>query len=180
MKLVTKRLILRNLKLKDAKDLAKNANDKTIGDFTATVPYPYGLKDAKWFINECIKKSKEKPRDKYEFGIELKKDGRIIGVIGIFNIDNINEKAEVGYWIGKKYRKLGLMFEAERKILNFAFKRLKINKMYGDSRIENKGSNKLFKKFGFRKIGTKEEEFIKKGKKMDVYAWELLKKHYNR
>lgn len=44
---------------------------------------------------------------------------------------------------------------------------------------ENTGSNKLFKKFGFRKIGILKEELIKNGKKKDAYYWELLKRDYN-
>lgn len=178
MKLVTKRLILRDLTIKDVRDLAENANDKFIWYFTERIPFPYSLKDAKWFINKCVKDSRKKPRENYELGIELKDKKRVIGCIGIFKIDRMHKKAEVGYWIGKKYRKMGLMYEAEKSILDFAFNKLKLNKIWGDAMIENKGSNLLFKKFGFRKIGIKKEEHIKNGKKKHAYAWELLKKDY--
>jgi RimJ/RimL family protein N-acetyltransferase len=46
--------------------------------------------------------------------------------------------------------------------------------------VENEGSNALFKKFGFRKIGIGKDELIKNGKKKDVYIWELLKSNYKK
>jgi len=180
MKIKTKRLILRDLTIKDAKNLAENANDKSVWYFTEHIPSPYKLKDAKWFINNCIKKSNEKPRTSYELGIELKDEKRIIGCMGIFKVDKEHKRAGIGYWIGKKYRKKGLMSEAEKAILDFAFGKLKLNKVWGDALVENKGSNKLFKKFGFRKIGIKKEDIIKKGRKKHVYTWELLKKDYKK
>lgn len=180
MKIKTNRLVIRDFTIKDAKYLMENANDKSVWHFTANVPSPYRLKDAKWFINKCVKQSKKKPRESYALGIELKKEKRIIGCIGIFKVDRINKKAGIGYWIGKKYRKQGLTSEAERAMLNFAFNKLKLNKIYGDAIVENNISNKLFKKFGFRKIGVKREDIIKKGRKKDCYAWELLKKGYKK
>tara|TARA_Y100000034_G_scaffold134449_1_gene202931 strand:+ start:884 stop:1432 length:549 start_codon:yes stop_codon:yes gene_type:complete len=180
MRLITKRLILRDFTIKDAKNLAENANDKSIWYFTENIPSPYKLKDAKWFINKCVKKSKEKPRTSYELGIELKDEKRIIGCISIFKVDRIHKRAGIGYWIGKKYRKLGLVSESEKAVLDFAFNKLKLNKIWGDAMVENKGSNMLFKNFGFRKIGIKKEDLIKKGKKKHVYTWELLKKDYKR
>ena len=74
------------------------------------------------------------------------------------------------------------MSEAEEAILDFAFNKLKLNKIYGDAVIENKASNRLFKKFKFGKVGILKEELIKNNrklkifnKKLDGYRWELLK-----
>ena len=70
---------------------------------------------------------------------------------------------------------MGIISEAEEAILNFGFSKLKLNKIYGKAMIKNDGSNKLFEKFGFRKVGVLKEELIKKREKKDVYQWELLK-----
>ncbi len=178
MKLITKRLVLRDVTLKDAESIAENANDKLNWYYTESMPYPYLLKDAKKFIKSCMKKQKGKSRKDYNFGISLKPGKEIIGMISLFRINRMHKTAGIGYWIGKNYRKLGLMSEAERAVLNFAFNKLKLNKIKGEAITENKGSNGLFKKFGFRKIGILREELIKKGNKKDAYSWELLKKNY--
>ncbi|MBI2042973.1 GNAT family N-acetyltransferase [Candidatus Pacearchaeota archaeon] len=165
--------------MKDAKDIAENANDKEIGNFT-TVPYPYSIKNAGEFIKKKILDKKKKPRETYAFGITIKDKNKIIGVIGLANIDKNNKKAEIGYWIGKKYRKQGIVSEAEKTVLDFGFNKLKLNKIFGKAMPENMGSNKLFKKFKFRKVGLLKEDFIKNGKKKDGYLWELLKSGYKR
>ena len=174
MKLVTKRLILRDVFTKDAGDIAENANDKEIGNFT-TVPYPYTIKNAKLFVKKNNSDKKKKPRKEYGFGITLKGKNRVIGLISLMKVSNVDKKAEIGYWLGKKYRKQGVLSEAEKAILNFGFNKLKLNKIYGKALTKNTGSNKLFKKFKFRKIGLLKEDVIKKGNKKDMYYWELLK-----
>lgn len=187
MKLVTKRLILRDLTLKDAKDVAKNAHDFDVWYYTSQIPYPYKLKDAKKWIKSLQKKRKEKLRNSYEFGIELKSEKKVIGAIGVTNINKQHRKACIGYWLGERYRKKGIISEAEKAILDFAFNKLKLNKLYGQAILGNEGSNKLFKKFGFRKIGIEKEELIKdnkklgiKNKKVDCGRWELLKKDWKK
>src|SRR3989338_1958470 len=178
MKIATKRLIIRDIKMKDAKSIAENANNREVWYFTEHIPYPYKLKDAKEFIKRQIKNSKEKPRKSYEFGIELKPEKQVIGLIGLFDISREHKKGGIGYWLGKRYRNQGIVSEAEKAVLGFAFNKLKLNKVHGDAMISNKASNRLFKKFGFRKVGILKEELIKKGKKLDGFRWELLKKNY--
>jgi RimJ/RimL family protein N-acetyltransferase len=173
--------------MKDGEDITENAHDIDIWYFTSSVPFPYTIRNAKEWIKMCKKEGKEKPRKNYTFGIELKESRKIIGSIGLHRIDKINKKAGIGYWLGKKYRKKGIVSEAEKAILDFAFKKLKLNKVYGEAAIENKASNKLFKKFKFRKVGIEKEELIKnnkklgiKNKKVDAYRWELLRKNWRK
>ena len=176
--LKTKRLVLRDLVADDAKSIAENANDRDIWYFTAEIPYPYKLKDAKWFINKCQKDAKQKPRKNYELGITLKSEKRVIGIIGLIKVNREHKKVVIGYWLGKKYWRRGIMTESEKAVLNFAFNKLKINKISGEALIENKASNILFKKFGFRRVGILKEELVKNGKKVDMYRYELLKKQH--
>ncbi len=180
MKLETKRLILREINMKDVKDIVENANDYDVWYFTESIPYPYNLKDAKFFVNKCKREQKEKVRKSYNFGITIKGNNKVIGLMGLFHINKLHKHAEIGYWIGKKYRRQGIVSEAEGAILNFAFNKLKLNKVHGKAMTENAGSNKLFKKFGFRKVGILKEELIKNGKKKDGYQWELLKGDYKK
>jgi len=180
MKIITERLILRDITMKDAKSIAENANDKLNWYYTESMPYPYTLRNAKDFIKDCLKKQKVKPRKDYDFGISLKSEKKIIGMISLFKVNRMHKKTGIGYWIGKNYRKLGIVSEAEKVVLYFAFNKLKLNRIKGEAMVENEGSNALFKKFGFRLIGIEREDLIKKGKKKDAYSWELLKKNYKK
>ncbi len=166
--------------MKDARSIAENAHDRLNWYYTEGMPFPYSLEDAKKHIKNCIKKQKKKPRKDYDFGIFLKSEKKVVGMISLFHVDRMHKKAGIGYWIGKKYRKLGFISEAEKTILEFAFRKLNLNKISGEAMVENEGSNALFKKFGFRKVGIEKEELIKKGKKKDAYLWELLKCDYKK
>jgi hypothetical protein len=53
MILTTKHLILRQPKIKDAKDIIEGINNLNISKWLLVVPYPYTMKDARWYINHC-------------------------------------------------------------------------------------------------------------------------------
>ena len=55
MKIETERLILRNAKRTDWKDIVDNINDLEVSKNLAQVPYPYKKKDAINWVNHLIK-----------------------------------------------------------------------------------------------------------------------------
>jgi hypothetical protein len=73
MKLKTKRLILRDLEKVDENDLVKAVNNLNVTRYFLVVPYPYSRKDGEWFVNHCKEKAKEKPRENYEWGLNLRR-----------------------------------------------------------------------------------------------------------
>lgn len=180
MKLVTKRLILRPIAKKDAKDLLENLNNIKVSRYLLKVSYPYRLKDAKSWIDYCFKESKEKPRKAYDFAIELKAEKKQIGGIGLGNVDKFQGSAEVGYWLGEKYWNQGMASEALKTIMDFAFKRLNLRRLEAGVCVENKASARLLEKFGFKKEGLMMEAHRSKatGKIHSHYFYGLLKKNY--
>jgi len=66
-----------------------------IAKWTLYVPYPYQLTDAQEFIKKCITTRKTSPTFCIDFGITIK--DKVIGVIGVVNIDKFYNKAEIGY-----------------------------------------------------------------------------------
>lgn len=144
------------------------------------VPYPYNLKDAKSWIKYTKGKWRKKNKDDYTFGIELKEEKKFIGGIGLHKINKFHGKAEVGYWIGKKYWKERYGSEALKSILDFAFRKLKLRRIEAGIYVGNAPSRKLFEKFGAKKGGIK-RNFCRcratKGIK-DEYIYGLLREEY--
>src|SRR3989344_2131854 len=103
MKIATKRLVLRELKKTDAKDIQKNANNIEIARWIPLFPHPYSLKDAKSYIKMCIDHKKKRPRKVYDFGITLKSEVKIMGMISISKIDRFQGTGTIGYWLGESY-----------------------------------------------------------------------------
>jgi len=182
MNLTTKRLILRDLKLSDNKDIQNNVNNLKISKYLLVVPYPYSLKDAEWFIKDTIRKSKRKKRVSYQLGVEYKNNKGIIGVIGLTSIDNLNGTAKIGYWLGEKHWRNGVMSEAVSEIINFAFKKLRLRKISVDAFIHNKASNGLLKKLGFKKEGVLRKHYLCKAtnKIQDANLYGLLKSEWRK
>ena len=182
MKLETERLILRDVNKKDIKDIQKNINDLDVSKWLLVVPYPYKLKDAKWWVNHCQESYKKKKRDKYSFGIELKEEKRLIGGISLDKIDKFQNNANIGYWIGKDYWKCGYGSEALNEILKFAFNKLKLRRINAGVFVGNSSSGKLLEKFGAKLEGVKRKGVRCKanGKIGDELFYGLLKSEWRK
>ncbi|MBI2499743.1 GNAT family N-acetyltransferase [Candidatus Woesearchaeota archaeon] len=182
MKIGTKRLVLRRIEKKDIPDLIQNINNLKVSRYLLAVPYPYTLKDAKWWIAHCKETEKEKPRKSYSFNIESKAIKKIVGGIGLIHVDSSQGIAEVGYWLGEKYWRQGIMSEALNAILNLAFEKLKLRRINLLAFKENKASNALARNFGFKYEGRKRKAAIAKstGKIYDENIYGLLKEEWKR
>jgi RimJ/RimL family protein N-acetyltransferase len=180
MKLTTKRLVLRPLKNSDKKSIVENINDLDVTKWLLVVPHPYTSKDAKDWIKHNKMKWKKKKKDDYSFGVELKEERRIIGGIGIHKIDKFQGKADIGYWLGKKYWGQKYGSEALKAILDFTFKKLKLRRIEAGVFVGNRSSERLLEKFGAKREGMKRKACrCKADKKIkDEYIYGLLKEEY--
>ena len=176
MQLETSRLIIRDLKENDAKEFAKQGNDKEINYFNWYLPFPLTLEKAKKII---LKRSVEQKGHRwlYELGIFLKETGGFVGIVSLYDVSKPDNKAKIGYWVGKDFRKRGYAEEAVKTMIEFAFQELKLNKISAKTMEDNRNSNSLLEKIGFRKIGVSKWDKIIEGKKHDVFEWELLNKY---
>lgn len=178
LKLEGKRVLLRPLEEKDAKSLQENINDPDIYKYTLTIPHPYEMSHAEWWINHTQERIKEKKA--YELGIELKETGNIIGGMGICHIDPAHDSAEVGYWLGKKYWGKGITTEALDLLMNFAFNELKLHRLHANTFIDNIGSQKVLEKSGFAKEGRRKEAIKKDGKYYDDFLFGIVADAYKK
>jgi RimJ/RimL family protein N-acetyltransferase len=179
MKLETERLILREPRMSDWKDMVEGLNDLNISKYLLKVSYPYKEKDAKNWIKECIKKSKDK--EKYHLSIELKSEKKIIGGISL-EIDKHNKIGKTGSWINRKYQRKGYITEAKIAINNFAFNKLNLRKLETSVFRFNKASNTTQKKVGYISEGRKRKHAICKatGKIHDENMYGLMKENWKK
>lgn len=180
MRLVTSRLIIREFKPEDVIDLARNINNLNVSRYMAVIPYPYKLKDAKWWVNECSKKRTKKPRTHYDLGIELKSEQRLIGGIGLEDVNMKNSTAELGYWLGEPYWRNRYMTEAAKAMLDFAFNKLYLRRIEIPTFVENKASTALALKLGAKHEGIKRQavKALSTGKIHNTNILRVLKKDY--
>lgn len=85
-------------------------------------------------------------------------------------------RAEFAYWLVPAAWGRGLMTEACREVMRFAFEDLGLNKLVVSHFGVNDASRTLIERLGFRKIGIEEREFKKDGVWFDHVMYELLAK----
>jgi len=175
MELKTERLTLREFDKNDLKNLVVLANNLNVSKYLEKVPYPYTESDGKWFINKSLTDSREKPRQNYELVIEY--ENNLVGIIGLTSIDDFNESATLGYWLGEDYWKKGIMFEAAKEIIRFALEDLNLRRIDVEADTNNEASNNLIKKLGFEYEGLRKQytKIKATGKIGDTNIYGLLK-----
>ncbi len=181
MRLETERLILREPKISDWKDLVEGLNNREIAIYM-NVPFPYKQKNAFEWINKKIKESKEKDKQGHSFVIELKSEKKVIGGMSIESIRKIDKTAKTGSWISKKYQRRGYMTEAKIAANEFAFNKLKLRKLKSGVVTLNKASNATQRAIGYKLEGVLKKELIGRADKKiyDSNLYGLLKEDWEK
>jgi len=141
----TERLFLRAPNLNDAKPMQVLANNKTIHEFLARLPYPFTDAHALDFINNIARREEE-----HSYAI-INKGADLIGIISLHVTRD--KTPELGYWLGEPFWGMGFATEAVNGVLRAALNS-GINKIYAHAIEENTGSIKVLKKAGFEEIST--------------------------
>ncbi len=177
-KLTTTRLVIRTLTLKDAPIIRKLAGDVDVAKTTSTIPHPYKKGMAEKFIKSTLEKQKE--GKSIELAITLKETGEFLGMVGL-KIDKNNDRAEIGYWIGKPFWNKGYCSEASLAIVEFGFKKLKLNKIVGRFMPHNIASGKIIKeKLGMEHEGLLKQHVKRFGKYYDLETCGILRKDWEK
>ena len=146
---------LRELSMDDASTII-NLMSYEIAKYLYEVPYLYKIDDALNFINSSYKNFIL--QNGITFGIEYKVTSYSIqllaGTIDIKDIDYVNKKANIGYWIGKQYQGKGIATECVNLVVNYAFDELKLKEISAYIFPDNNSSIRVLEKNGFEK--TKE------------------------
>ena len=100
---------------------------------------------------------------------------KLLGNCGLLHVDLVNRTAEFGIFIGdKEYRGKGIGEEATRLILDFGFNAINLHHIWLRAFSFNKNAIGLYKKIGFKIIGTKRESRIIGDKKIDEILMDIL------
>ena len=95
----------------------------------------------------------------YQWGVERKEDGRLIGTCTLFHVDARNMRAELGYCLGSAYWKAGYMREALTALIDFSFGTLKLRRLEADVDPRNENSMRILDKLGFQREGLLRERW---------------------
>lgn len=148
-KLIGERIVLK--RTLPSLDLAKNmfeVIDKNRAHLASWMEWEKFTKKIEDTYRYLIEKEKEENEGKkLEYGIYVNKE--YVGKIGIFDIDQKNKLAEIGYWISKDFTKKGYMTEAVKLLEKEFFENFKLNRIQIKCDEKNLASAGVVKKCGY-------------------------------
>jgi len=175
--LETDRLYLRKLSINDKNAIFDYASDPQIDKYVGW-DYHKSLDDSLEFLDSIVKKyENNEPSD---WGIIEKDSDKLVGTIGIFNLNGVHKYIEVGYALSRQYWNKGIMTEALGKVIRFCFEDIGVNRIEANCFTGNKASARVLEKCGFVHEGLLREKFYTKGRFNDVHLFSLLKKEWKK
>uniref|UniRef100_UPI004056EB02 GNAT family N-acetyltransferase n=1 Tax=Acetatifactor sp. TaxID=1872090 RepID=UPI004056EB02 len=154
--LETERLILRRYRMQDADDMFANwVTDSEVARFWDWETHKeIGTTQAllKQWINEYEK------FDYYHWIIVCKSNMQAIGYIYLNAIDDSNCSAEVHYLLSRAYWNQGIMSEACKRVIEFAFHDVGFRKIHSYHHCDNPASGRVMQKCGMTFIRAESRE----------------------
>jgi [ribosomal protein S5]-alanine N-acetyltransferase len=144
----TLRLVLRRFEEKDAKAMFRNwAGDPEVCKYLSWGPHSNEEISRKrvliWINNYVMDNS-------YLWALELKRTGEAVGSISVEIADDRTGTCEVGYCLGRKYWKQGLMTEALLAIQHYLFYEIGYQTIRAKHDVLNIASGRVMQKAGMK------------------------------
>lgn len=169
----SKDIHIRILEETDIVQTTKWMNDPEISDIMGYLPVNTLNDQLSWF------KDQSKDKSRYVFAICDNNDGLQIGNVGLGNIDYINRHCMFNIFIVKRdNRSRGLGSQATNLALEFAFRRLNMNKVYLRTSERFIEANLMYKGLGFVQEGVMRQHYYTDGKYEDKIIYSILRTEY--
>jgi ribosomal-protein-alanine N-acetyltransferase len=156
--LITERLQLRQMKLSDCAEVLDLRSDETLNQYISR-PKSRQITDedgSKAFIESINEKIS---RNEIVFwSITLKTSPKTIGTICLWNFNDADSTAEIGYDLGLSYQQKGIMNEALDGVIQYGFSDLKLAKIVAFTHGGNAPSRKLLIRNGFKLDAARTDE----------------------
>jgi RimJ/RimL family protein N-acetyltransferase len=180
-KFETGRLILREITLRDAGSYQRHFNDyAVISQLAAAVPWPYPDSGAEDFIRTVIIPQQgqgipQQGQGRWFWGIFLKENpDEMIGGVDLWRKGSPENR---GFWLGKKFWGHGIMTEAVKPIMDYAFDHLGFEMLVFSNALGNSKSRRIKEKTGARLVGTRPAKFVS-SEYTEAETWELTKREW--
>ncbi|MEZ5286102.1 MAG: GNAT family protein [Vicinamibacterales bacterium] len=163
-------LVLRELRVEDAPNLAGLLTAENVAKFLA--PPPRTASGVRRFVRWTHRKRAE---GRYLcFGIVPAGSEHAVGFFQIRSTDGGFETAEWGFVLGRPYWGSGLFVEGAHLLLRFAFDTLGVRRLEARAVAENGRANGALRKLGAVEEGVLREAITIEGREYDMTMWSIL------
>ena len=145
----THRLILRPFRLEDAEDMFSGwASDPEVTRFLTWPPHK-SADLTRMLLEDWVPRYEN--GDYFNWAIELKETGRVIGNISVVSLNEYIEAGDIGYCMSRAYWGRGIMPEALRAVMDYLFDTVKLSRITASHDVNNPNSGRVMAKAGMKK-----------------------------
>lgn len=173
--LETPRFQLRKLSVSDAEDFFEFASDDALTEHVAWEVHR-SLEDTRTFLSAVEQRCES--RISYNWAIVERASGKVIGRVSMFEVDEDNDIAEIGYAVGRAHWGQGVATEAGKELIKFGFEDMGLNRIEARCNSENFPSEKVMQRLGMTFEGIIREELKIRNEYKSQKLYSILRSEY--
>jgi len=132
----------------------------------------YGPEDARLWLAHCAQQWAS-GRDR-EFAVDDAQSGKLIGSVGISQINTIHHFGNLAYWTAAAHCNRGVASRAARLALEFAFENMGLTRVEVVVRTDNVASQRVAQNIGARLEGTARNRIFFKDSPLDALMYSVV------
>jgi ribosomal-protein-alanine N-acetyltransferase len=169
--ITTERLILRKATLDDAPEILFLRSDPRVLKYIDRAP-AQSIDEAINWLQVVIDASDNNIG--ISWNITLKGADKTIGNIALWRLIKEHYRAEIGYVLHPDHHGKGIMDEAMKAVIDYAFKTMKLHSIEANTNPENKASQNVLERNGFVREAYFREDYYYNGKFLDSAIYCLV------
>ncbi|MCA9876189.1 MAG: GNAT family N-acetyltransferase [Thermomicrobiales bacterium] len=141
---------------------------------------PRTPEESRAYVLGASESVQETPRTTYDLAVALPGDDRVIGRCGLGITDEAQREAVLWYTLHPDAWGHGFTTEAARAVVDFAFRELRLHRVWAECDPRNVGSWRVLEKIGLRREGHLIENVWLKGEWCDSLLYAVLDREWLR
>ena len=170
--LETDRLVLRQLSVRDKNDMFEYAHKPEITEYLLWYEHESVAFTAKYLK---YLQSQYRRGEYFDWALVNKAQNKMIGTCGFVSFDTSNNSAEIGYVISDAYWGRGYATEAVRRVIEYGFEELGLNRIVARHIVGNDRSGRVMQKCGMQFEGIQRRAMYIKEKYRDIAQYAVLR-----
>jgi ribosomal-protein-serine acetyltransferase len=105
---------------------------------------------------------------------------KIVGTIGLHNLNEANKSVQLGYWLAKGAQGKGIATRCTRVLMDYAFNDLNLNRVQINCNVENTKSRAIPERLGFKLEGVQRQVELLNDELKDWAVYAMLKEDWRK
>lgn len=105
---------------------------------------------------------------------------KLVGLVGLKDVDLGNKKTEIGYWLSESYQHKGIITQSCKALITHAFSEMGLNRIQLKAATQNFKSQRIAERIGFTFEGIERDGELHSHGFVDLNVYSLLRKEFQK